>query len=75
MFASSLRTFAFEGQGTLAPWDPPLQLSVTGLYRYVRNPMISGVLMVLLGEGLVLRSFPHLQWTGWFSSSMRSTSR
>jgi protein-S-isoprenylcysteine O-methyltransferase Ste14 len=40
LFASSLRRFAREGQGTLAPWDPPRALVITGPYRYVRNPMI-----------------------------------
>ncbi|HMF88121.1 MAG TPA: hypothetical protein VK575_08580, partial [Gemmatimonadaceae bacterium] len=41
LFASSLRRFATEGEGTLAPWDPPRQLVLRGPYRYVRNPMIS----------------------------------
>jgi protein-S-isoprenylcysteine O-methyltransferase Ste14 len=62
LFASSLRRFATEGEGTLAPWDPPRRLVVRGLYRYVRNPMISGVLFVLFGESLVLLSQPHLMW-------------
>ncbi len=62
-FASSLERFASEGRGTLAPWDPPRALVVRGPYRYVRNPMISGVLLVLLGEGLILRSWPHGLWT------------
>ena len=43
-----------------APWDPPRRLVVRGPYAYVRNPMISGVVMVLLGEALVLLSRPHL---------------
>ena len=33
-----------------------------GPYRYVRNPMISGVILALLGEALVLLSRPHLEW-------------
>ena len=63
LFLGSLRRFATEGEGTLAPWDPPRQLVVSGLYRHVRNPMISGVLFVLLGEALLLRSRAHLVWT------------
>lgn len=51
-----------QEEGTLAPWDPPRGLVVKGAYRYVRNPMISGVILVLLGEALVLRSLPHLCW-------------
>ena len=62
LFASSLRRFAGEGDGTLAPWDPPRRLVVRGPYRYVRNPMISGVLFVLFGEAMLLVSRPHLQW-------------
>ena len=42
--------FAVSGRGTLAPVDPPKTLVVRGLYRYVRNPMYVGVLLILLGE-------------------------
>jgi len=62
LFVSSLRRFASDGQGTLAPWDPPRQLVVSGPYRYVRNPMISGVIFVLFGEALLLVSRPHASW-------------
>jgi protein-S-isoprenylcysteine O-methyltransferase Ste14 len=62
LFVASLQRFATEGRGTLAPWDPPRRLVVRGPYRFVRNPMISGVVLVLLGEALVLRSRPHLLW-------------
>lgn len=62
LFASSLRRFATEGQGTLAPWDPPRHLVVRGPYRFVRNPMISGVIFVLFGEALLLASIPHAEW-------------
>lgn len=59
LFIASLRRFATEGHGTLAPWDPPRELVVRGPYRYVRNPMISGVVLVLFGESLVLLSAVH----------------
>jgi protein-S-isoprenylcysteine O-methyltransferase Ste14 len=62
LFGASLRRFHREGKGTLAPWDPPRRLVVRGPYAYVRNPMISGVLLVVLGEAMVLRSPPHLEW-------------
>ena len=62
LFAASLRGFVTEGRGTLAPWDPPRRLVVRGPYRYVRNPMISGVVLVLFGEALLLLSRPHLLW-------------
>ena len=62
LFVASLRRFATEGNGTLAPWDPPRRLVVRGPYRYVRNPMISGVIFVLCAEALVLLSAPHAMW-------------
>lgn len=65
-FAASLRRFATEGHGTLAPWDPPRELVLRGPYRYVRNPMISGVVLVLLGESLVLLSAAHAEWAACF---------
>ena len=52
----TIRLFASVGEGTLAPWDPTLQLVVVGPYRRVRNPMITGVGLVLLGQGLILGS-------------------
>src|SRR5512135_990149 len=39
----TIRQFVTLGRGTLAPWDPPRHLVVAGVYRHVRNPMISGV--------------------------------
>jgi len=62
LFGASLGRFMREGRGTLAPWDPPRRLVVRGPYRYVRNPMISGVLLVLFGEAAVLLSRQHLEW-------------
>src|SRR5580765_5656521 len=63
LFATSVRYFAVRGRGTLAPWDPPKALVVAGPYRYVRNPMISGVLFILAGEALVLVSRTLALWT------------
>ena len=44
-----IRDFYVRGKGTLAPWSPPKNLVVVGLYRYSRNPMYVSVLLVLLG--------------------------
>lgn len=44
------------GQGTLAPWSPTKKLVIIGPYRQVRNPMISSVLAVLLGESIAFGS-------------------
>ena len=56
--------FARIGRGTLAPVDPPRTLVVRGLYRYVRNPMYVGVVLVLLGESALFRSASLLLYTG-----------
>lgn len=44
-----VRDFHVAGKGTLAPWDPPRHLVRVGLYRYSRNPMYVGVLLILIG--------------------------
>jgi protein-S-isoprenylcysteine O-methyltransferase Ste14 len=59
----TISLFVRLGEGTLAPWDPTQRLVVEGPYRHVRNPMISGVLTVLLGEAALFGS-PALVW--WF---------
>lgn len=51
-----VRDFYVSGKGTLAPWDPPRQLVVIGLYRFVRNPMYLGVLLFVLGWSFYLSS-------------------
>ncbi len=63
---ASLHHFFSRGQGTLAPWDPPRRLVIGGPYRYVRNPMIAGVIFMLIGEAAVLGSMPHARWAGLF---------
>ncbi|UCD65666.1 MAG: isoprenylcysteine carboxylmethyltransferase family protein [Deltaproteobacteria bacterium] len=54
--------FTKFGQGTPAPWDPPQKLVIRGPYRFVRNPMITGVLSMLLAETLLLKSWPIFLW-------------
>ena len=64
----TVRLFARVGKGTLAPWDPTRKLVVEGPYRHVRNPMISAVLAVLLGEAALLGSAGIAVWAGAFAS-------
>jgi protein-S-isoprenylcysteine O-methyltransferase Ste14 len=54
------------GKGTLAPWDPTRQLVVEGPYRRVRNPMITAVLAVLVGEAALFGSSALLVWCAVF---------
>lgn len=54
--------FSTIGKGTLAPWNPTQKLVTQGPYAHTRNPMISGVLAVLLGESLLFASIPILLW-------------
>ena len=60
LLAACVWEFATRGRGTLSPVDPPRDLVVQGLYRYVRNPMYLAVSTILLGESLLLRSLALL---------------
>ena len=54
--------FSSVGKGTLAPWSPTQKLVIQGPYAHTRNPMISGVLTVLLGESILFASIPIALW-------------
>jgi len=54
------------GKGTLAPWSPSEHLVIGGMYGYVRNPMILGVLTVLIGESVAILSYRILIWAVCF---------
>jgi protein-S-isoprenylcysteine O-methyltransferase Ste14 len=59
--------FARRGRGTLSPVDPPRQLVVHGLYRYVRNPMYLSVTAIVLGQALLAQSVElAIYWAIWF---------
>jgi protein-S-isoprenylcysteine O-methyltransferase Ste14 len=62
----TLRLFIRRGKGTLAPWDPPRHLVVAGPYSRVRNPMITAVLTVLIGEAVLFGSPALLIWCAAF---------
>jgi protein-S-isoprenylcysteine O-methyltransferase Ste14 len=46
-----------RAKGTPIPLNPPSRLIQEGPYRYVRNPMLAGVFIMLLGLGMLLRSW------------------
>ena len=46
-----------RAKGTPIPLNPPPILIEEGPYRYVRNPMLGGVFLLLLGLGLLMRSW------------------
>jgi protein-S-isoprenylcysteine O-methyltransferase Ste14 len=65
----SMRRFIYVGRGTLMPAVPTERLVVSGLYRFVRNPMYVGVLVTLAGEAVLFRSlsmtiYIPLVWLG-----------
>lgn len=62
LMVKTIILFATVGKGTLAPWMPTQKLVLRGVYRSVRNPMISGVFCVLLGEAAFFGSLPLLCW-------------
>lgn len=62
LFVMSLKLFIEIGNGTLAPWNPTKKMIIHGLYRYVRNPMLIGVSLILLGEAFIIQSGNILIW-------------
>ncbi len=68
LLAACIVEFARRGRGTLSPADPPRHLVVSGLYRYVRNPMYLSVTTIVFGEVLLTRSRPlAIYWVIWFA--------
>src|SRR4051812_9215042 len=66
LFLSTNYLFVTIAKGTLAPWSPKQNLVVKGPYRYCRNPMITGVLFILLAESLYFHSSNILAWACFF---------
>ena len=62
--------FAFQGGGTPAPVFPTQHLVVTGLYRYVRNPMYVAGVSAIIGQALVLGNMALLAYAAfvWLAS-------
>jgi len=67
----SFARFALKGIGTPAPVFPTKHLVVSGLYRYVRNPMYLAVVSAILGQALLfgdprLLTYAALVWLAFF---------
>lgn len=63
----SMRLFVTRGGGgTPAPWAPINNLIILGPYRYVRNPMLSGVIFFLIAEAFIFQSLPIFAWAVFF---------
>jgi protein-S-isoprenylcysteine O-methyltransferase Ste14 len=70
MLSACIWEFARSGRGTLSPVDPPRELVVRGLYRYLRNPMYLSVTMIVLGEVLLAGSRGlFIYWVVFFSAA------
>ena len=48
--------FAIQGEGTISPVDRTKKLVVSGLYKYSRNPMYWGVMLILIAEAIFFES-------------------
>src|SRR6266446_4235849 len=60
----SFARFVVQGLGTPAPVFPTRHLVVSGLYRYVRNPIYVAVVVAILGQGLILGNVALLAYGG-----------
>jgi protein-S-isoprenylcysteine O-methyltransferase Ste14 len=71
LLLDSFARFALDGLGTPAPIFPTRHLVVSGLFRYVRNPMYVAVLTLIFGQGLFFSSVRVLEyglavWAGFY---------
>lgn len=62
LFTWCVALFWRIGKGTLAPWDPTRKLVAAGPYRWVRNPMITGVAAILAGQAVFRGSWILAAW-------------
>jgi protein-S-isoprenylcysteine O-methyltransferase Ste14 len=64
LYAWCVWNFAAVGNGTPGLWDAPSRVVATGPYRWVRNPIYIGALLVVLGESWLFLSLPLLVYAG-----------
>src|SRR5258708_32000102 len=56
--------FALQGLGTPAPIAPTRNLVVTGLYRYVRNPIYVAVVAIIPGQAVLMGDWRLIVYGG-----------
>src|SRR5438552_19021066 len=61
----SFARFALQGLGTPAPVAPTKNLVVTGLYRYVRNPIYVAVVAIILGQAMLFGDWRLMTYGGF----------
>ena len=66
----SIARFVVVGRGTLIPTHATERLVVSGLYRFVRNPMYAGVMLAIVGESLAFWNYGLLIELGFFAVSV-----
>ena len=64
--------FARRGSGTTLPGDPPRNLVQSGLYRYSRNPIYVGDILVVLGVSLLVGGVAPLVYTLTYTAAMHA---
>jgi protein-S-isoprenylcysteine O-methyltransferase Ste14 len=65
---STISCFISKGEGTIAPWSSTKKLITVGAYAHVRNPMLTGAFLVLIGETIPMGSLPLSIYTTVFIS-------
>ena len=62
LYLACVWVFAVVGRGTPGPWDAPRRFVAVGPYRWVRNPIYVGALLIVLGEAWLFGSLPLLRY-------------
>jgi protein-S-isoprenylcysteine O-methyltransferase Ste14 len=64
LYLSCVWVFSTAGQGTPGVWDPPRRFVAVGPYRWVRNPIYLGALLIVGGEAWLYWSAGLLIYAG-----------
>ena len=56
LLIATIRMFILIGRGTIMPWNPTRKLITGSVYGHVRNPMISSIIILQVGEAFVFAS-------------------